>query len=201
MQGNRFVNTWDSEITTKWADSVWKSWSWKIFKFLVLQLVLKSLYIGLTKSQPHDHTRPHSLNSGTRLHAMMHASRSLRLKHIFHYFVSFVFNRLLHDIYFHRCTFSFLLFLNLIKFWSVFRDALRICRQLTVYSIIMPFVRSARAVFIMRSVVVIIMVQSAPDCAVVQSAFSKTHLHRCVTVMASCCHPFCGLKWDWRCWH
>jgi len=47
----------------------------------------------------HIKSRPHTTAySGRRLHAMMHASRSLCLKHIFHYFISFVFNRLLHDI-------------------------------------------------------------------------------------------------------
>jgi len=59
-----------------------------------------------------------------------------------------------------------------------FGDALRIYRQLTAYSMIEPSVRSACAILIMRSAVVIIMAQSVPDCAVVvRSAFSETRSH------------------------
>jgi len=43
-----------------------------------------------------------------------------------------------------------------------------------LYSMIAQSVRSACVVLIMHSVVVIIMVQSVPDCAVMRSAFSET---------------------------
>ena len=73
------------------------------------------------------------------------------------------------------------LFLEMLPF-TVNKDEyiLRIYRQLIAYSMIEPSVRSACAVLIMRSVVVIVMVQ-IPECtrlcarcAVVRSAFSET---------------------------
>jgi len=68
---------------------------------------------GLTKSRLHDRTT--TAQSGRRLHAQLHAYRSLSLKFNITYF--FVFNRLLLDIaYFQQCTFYFLLFTNFIKF-------------------------------------------------------------------------------------
>jgi len=77
---------------------------------------------------------------------MMHAYRSLCLKHIFHYFV---FNQFLHDILSLVHIFFFYFFSNFITFLSVFKDALRIYRQLTAYSTIMPSVWLACAALIM----------------------------------------------------
>jgi len=130
-------------------------WLWDIWSYTGLKE--RTTTSGLTKSRLHDGTT--TAQSGRRLHARLHAYRSLSLKFKITYFV---FNRL-----------------TRYKFHQIlicFGDALRIYRvrpNCIQHDHAVCVVRSACSASMVRSAVTIIMVQSVPDCVVVQSAFSR----------------------------